>query len=232
LRRLSVKRGRELVLREISFFLNEGELVGLLGPNASGKTTLALTLAGHPQCEIVGGKIYWRGQDFATWSPEKRVRAGIFLVFQHPPALPGVSMWQLLQSRRQRAAEVWAQARNVAKQLDLPGELLSRSLHRGFSGGEQKKMELFSLLMYRPRLGILDEPDSGLDLDAQRKVARLLARIRSAHPRLSLLLITHSIAFLRMLAPQRIFVLREGSIKQRGGLRLLDLLEQKGFQHL
>ena len=232
--------GKE-ILRGVDLRIEDGEVHAVMGPNGSGKSTLAYALAGREGYEITRGRVLFRGRDLAAMEPEERAREGIFLAFQYPVEIPGVVNANFLKSavnvvRRHRgqpeldAFDFLKLAREKLKRLGMDEALLSRAVNVGFSGGEKKRNEVFQMSMLEPRLSILDETDSGLDIDALRIVADGVNALRS--PERSTLLITHYQRLLGYVVPDKVHVLAGGRIIKSGGRELALELEAKGYGEL
>jgi Fe-S cluster assembly ATP-binding protein len=235
---LEASAGGKPILRGIDLVLRAGEVHALMGPNGSGKSTLAGALAGRPGVEVTAGKLRYRGEDLLALAPEERARRGVFLAFQYPVEIPGVSNNYFLKSalnaiRSHRgdepldAMEFLALLREKAAVVEMPKELLGRSLNEGFSGGEKKRNEVLQMLLLEPTLAVLDETDSGLDIDALRIVAKGVNALRS--PERAMLVITHYQRLLDHIVPDRVHVLSEGRIVHSGGKELALELEQRGY---
>ncbi len=231
---LEAKIGEKEVLKGISLEVKEGEVVALMGPNGSGKSSLAYTLAGHPSYQVENGKLTLDNEDLMNKTPDERARAGLFLAMQYPVAIPGVSVREALlaaaRARREKvsALELKKRIEKEAKGLAIDSELLKRSLNEGFSGGEKKKMEILQMRILAPKYAVLDETDSGLDIDALKIVARGAAEL--AKKKTGILVITHYQRLLRYLKPDRILVMKEGKITREGGMELVEELEKKGYK--
>jgi Fe-S cluster assembly ATP-binding protein len=224
------------ILRGVELQVNEGEIHALMGPNGSGKSTLANTLLGDPAYLVTSGSIKLKGEDVTSWSPDARAKAGMFLAFQHPEAIAGVPVLQFLRqamSARQgidlSVLEVRMEMLEWMKRLGIDEAFGSRPLNEGFSGGERKRNEVLQLALLRPEIAILDETDSGLDIDSLSVVANGVRTVRDAHPKLGVLLVTHYTRILEFLKPDGVHVLIDGKIVQSGGPDLADELESKGF---
>jgi Fe-S cluster assembly ATP-binding protein len=239
IKNLTVKVGDKLVLNGISFAIEDGQTVAFMGPNGSGKSSLALTLAGHPAYEISDGKISWLGENINGLSVDQRAKEGIMLSMQYPVAISGLSahtfLWRIYKLRtnlsKQKAMSlgdfrIWLSQQ--ADLLKLNHELLRRNLNEGFSGGEKKKMEVLQILCARPKLLILDEIDSGLDVDALKIIGKTLAKYKQESGA-SLLLITHYSRVLKYIKPDVIKVLVEGKIVKSGGEEIAGEIEEKGY---
>jgi len=232
--------GKE-ILRGVDLRIEDGEVHAVMGPNGSGKSTLAYALAGREGYDITRGRVLFRGRDLAAMEPEARAREGIFLAFQYPVEIAGVVNANFLKSavnvvRRHRgqpeldAFDFLKLAREQLKRLGMDEALLSRAVNVGFSGGEKKRNEVFQMSMLEPRLSILDETDSGLDIDALRIVADGVNALRS--PERSTLLITHYQRLLGYIVPDKVHVLAGGRIIKSGGRELALELEAKGYGEL
>ncbi len=233
---LSVSVAQKPILNSLNLEIAPGSLQVIMGPNGSGKSTLAATLMGHPAYQITAGSITLNGQDITQSSADKRARAGLFLAFQHPYEIPGVTIFNFLKemhgARTQKAVTVKEFQEQLGGFLDLlklDPACLYRQLNYGFSGGEKKKLELLQMLVLQPTLAILDEIDSGLDVDAIKTVAHCLSHARSNNPAMSILLITHYPRLLAYLEPDFVHVMHKGSLVQTGPSSLAGVIEQRGY---
>lgn len=229
---LYVKVMDKEILKGITLSIGEGELHVVMGPNGSGKSTLALTIAGHPRYKVVKGRILFEGKDITEMKPEERAKKGIFLSFQHPVEVEGVKVIQLLQRmlknlRGMDEVDAYEVIFNAVEELGLDSSVLSRELNVGFSGGERKKLEMLQAYLVKPRLLILDEPDSGVDVDSLKVIARIIDRLHRDGT--SILLITHYGRILEYLNPQRVHVLKDGKLVASGGIELVKVIEERGF---
>ena len=226
------------ILKGLSLTIEAGEVHAIMGPNGSGKSTLANVLAGRPGFEITSGTINFKGAELAGLAPEQRAHAGLFLAFQHPIEIPGVSNMEFLKAANdsQRAAagleartaiEFMQSIRSLAESLDLNPDFLKRGVNEGFSGGERKRNEILQLLMLDPTLAVLDETDSGLDIDALQTVADGINRYHSADN--AVLLITHYQRLLNYIVPDQVHVLADGQILKSGDRTLAEKLEAEGY---
>ncbi len=226
------------ILKGLSLTIEAGEVHAIMGPNGSGKSTLANVLAGRPGFEITSGTINFKGAELAGLAPEQRAHAGLFLAFQHPIEIPGVSNMEFLKAANdsQRAAagldartaiEFMQSIRTLAESLDLNPDFLKRGVNEGFSGGERKRNEILQLLMLDPTLAVLDETDSGLDIDALQTVADGINRYRQADN--AVLLITHYQRLLNYIVPDQVHVLADGRIFKSGDKTLAEKLEAEGY---
>jgi Fe-S cluster assembly ATP-binding protein len=237
-RNLRVRAGERLILRGVNLSINAGEVHAIMGPNGSGKSTLARVLAGDPEYQVVDGEVLYNGQDLLAMDPETRAQGGVFMAFQYPVELPGVNNAYFLKAalnavRKQRgeqeldAIEFMALVRSRMKLLDMDETLLNRPVNEGFSGGEKKRNEIFQMAVLEPKLAILDETDSGLDIDALKIVAQGVNALRSADR--AILLVTHYQRLLNYIVPDFVHVLTDGRIVRSGGKELALELEEKGY---
>jgi len=226
------------ILKGVSLSIEAGETHAIMGPNGSGKSTLALVLAGREDYEITRGQVLYQGQDLLELAPEDRARAGLFLAFQYPVEIPGVSNTYFLKaalnairkSRGQQeldAVEFLKLVREKVKLVQLDDSLMNRPVNDGFSGGEKKRNEIFHMAVLEPTLAVLDETDSGLDIDALKIVAAGVNRLRN--PERAFLVITHYQRLLNYIVPDRVHVLVGGRIVRSGGKELALELEEKGY---
>jgi len=233
--------GDRKVLDDLSLEVPAGEVHAIMGPNGSGKSTLAYTLAGRPGYAVTGGSVTYRGQDLLALAPEARAQAGLFLGFQYPVEIPGVNNVYLLKAalnaaRKQRglpevdAFEFLTLVREKMKVMQMDESFLSRGVNEGFSGGEKKRNEILQMLVLEPSLALLDETDSGLDIDALKVVAHGVNTLRS--PERSIVLVTHYQRLLDHIKPDRVHVLARGKIIRSGGPELARELEQRGYDWL
>ena len=224
------------ILKGVDLTVNEGEIHALMGPNGSGKSTLANTLLGNPDYAVTAGRILFKGDDVVAWPPDVRGKAGLFLAFQYPEEIPGVPVIQFLRqalSARKgldlSVLELRLVIMDWMKRLDIDPSFGDRYLNEGFSGGEKKRNEILQMAILEPEMAILDETDSGLDVDALKVVARGVQEVRADRAELGVLLITHYQRILQYLAPDVVHVLFDGRIVESGGPELAQRLEQKGF---
>ena len=224
------------ILRGVDLDISRGEIHALMGPNGSGKSTLASTLMGHPAYEVTQGSIVFQGEDITEAEPHERARAGLFLAFQYPVSIPGVSVANFLRmainAKREEpigVKEFRTQLAHAVELLDVERAFTSRHLNDGFSGGEKKRAEILQLAMLQPDVAVLDETDSGLDIDALRVVAHGIHEVRADRPDLGILLITHYQRILAYLTPDVVHILLDGRIVESGGPELAARVEAEGF---
>ncbi len=226
------------ILKGIDLTINAGEVHAIMGPNGSGKSTLAAVLAGRDGYDVTGGQVLYEGKDLLEMAPEERAREGVFLAFQYPVEIPGVNSTYFLKSalnevRKHKgqseldAMEFLALVKDKIKLLELNEDLLKRSVNEGFSGGEKKRNEIFQMAVLEPRLAVLDETDSGLDIDALRIVSSGVNKLRSAKN--AQLVITHYQRLLDYIVPDFVHVLADGRIVRTGDKQLALELEEKGY---
>ena len=238
IRNLHVSVEDEEILRGLDLEVSKGEIHALMGPNGSGKSTLANVIMGHPAYEVTEGQIIFQGEDITEAAPEERSRMGLFMAFQYPVAIPGVTVAKYLRmvvnAHREAKGEPEIKLRDFRQQteeamelVNIPREFSSRYLNDGFSGGEKKRMEVLQLAMLRPQIAVLDETDSGLDIDALRIVAEGVNKF--AGPDMGALIITHYQRILHLVKPQKVHVMYKGRIVKEGGPELVGELEEKGY---
>jgi len=238
IRNLHASTGGKAILKGIDLRIAAGEIHAVMGPNGSGKSTLANALSGRPSCEVTQGEVLFEGRDLLAMEPEIRAREGVFQAFQYPVEIPGVGNNYFLKSslnavRAHRglpaldAMDFLALVREKMKLVAMPAALMSRPINAGFSGGEKKRNEVLQMLLLEPKLCILDETDSGLDIDALREVAAGVNALRS--PERSMLIITHYRRLLDYIVPDRVHVLSAGRIVRSGGKELAAELEETGY---
>ena len=241
IKNLHVAVGDKEILKGLTLSIRSGEVHAIMGPNGSGKSTLSYVLAGRAGYEITEGSITYNGEDLVTLAPEDRAAKGVFLAMQYPVEIPGVTTMTFLKTalnsqRRKRgepdldAIGVLKLVRAKAKTLNVSEEMLKRALNVGFSGGEKKRLEILQMAIFEPKLAILDETDSGLDIDALRLVAEGVNALRG--PERAMLVITHYQRLLDYIVPDRIHVLAGGRIVAEGGKELALELEAKGYEHI
>jgi Fe-S cluster assembly ATP-binding protein len=238
---LKASAGEKEILRGVDLSVGKGEIHAIMGPNGSGKSTLAQVLAGNPAFDVTGGSISYDGRDLLEMQPEERAQAGIFLAFQYPIEIPGVSNAYFLRSayneiRKARGEdevdpmEFVGIVEDKLRLVDMSADMLTRSVNTGFSGGEKKRNEILQLAVLEPKLAILDETDSGLDIDALRTVADGVNKLRDRER--SFIVVTHYQRLLNYIVPDFVHVLSQGRIVKSGDKRLALELEEKGYDWL
>ncbi len=233
---VNTENGPKEILKGVDLTVNSGETHAIMGPNGSGKSTLAYSIAGHPKYEITGGTVHLDGQDILEMSVDERAKAGLFLAMQYPVEVPGVSVSNFL---RTAATALRGEAPNVRKwvgevkdamaALKMDPAFAERSVNEGFSGGEKKRHEIMQLELLKPRIAILDETDSGLDVDALKIVSEGVNRAKEQN-NLGVLLITHYTRILRYIKPDFVHVFANGRIVEEGGPELAERLEEHGYE--
>lgn len=238
IKNLHARIGDKEILRGINLTIADGETHAIMGPNGSGKSTLSAVLVGNPLYEVTEGSVYFNGHDLLSMKPEERAHEGLFLSFQYPVEIPGVSMTNFMRAainekrkyegkEPMNAAEFLKMMREKRKIVDLDAKLSNRSVNEGFSGGEKKRNEIFQMAMLEPKLCILDETDSGLDVDAMRIVAEGVNKL--ATPERSCIVITHYDRLLEMIVPQYVHVLYKGRIVKTAGAELAKQIQEYGY---
>ena len=241
IKNLHVSVGDKEILKGLTLSLKPGQVHAIMRPNGSGKSTLSYVLAGRAGYDITSGSITYNGEDLTALAPEERAAKGVFLAMQYPVEIPGVTTMTFLKTalnsqRRARgeadldAIGVLKLVRAKAKELNVSEEMLKRALNVGFSGGEKKRLEVLQMAVFEPKLAVLDETDSGLDIDALRVVAEGVNALRD--PSRAMLVITHYQRLLDYIVPDRIHVLAKGRIVAEGGKELALELEAKGYEHI
>src|SRR3954467_4232387 len=238
IKNLHVTAADKQILKGVDLHVRPGEFHALMGPNGSGKSTLANAIMGHPNLEVTEGQILFNGSDVTEADPDERARAGLFMAFQYPVAVPGVSVAKYLRmvmnAHREAKGEEPISLKDFRKTTEhamdiaeIPREFSSRYLNEGFSGGEKKRMEILQLAMQRPEIAVLDETDSGLDIDALSIVANGVNTLKG--PDMGVLIITHYQRILHLVEPDFVHVLYQGRIVKQGGPELVTTLEEKGY---
>ncbi len=232
---LHAKIGDKPILKGVNLSINKGEVHALMGPNGSGKSTLSSIIMGHPDYEVTEGDILLNGESVLGMDPEDRARAGLFLCFQYPVAIPGVSISTFLKKAmdarhpegKYPASPFLREMREHMAYLEMDPAFANRGLNEGFSGGEKKRMEILQMMMFKPSVAIMDETDSGLDIDALRIVSKGVNKLRG--PDLGLLVITHYERILTYIRPDHLHILIDGRVVMSGGADLVKQLEEKGY---
>src|SRR5471032_251836 len=238
IRDLHVRTEEREILRGVDLDISRGEVHALMGPNGSGKSTLANTLLGHPSYEITEGTITFKGEDITEAEPHERAKLGLFLAFQYPVSIPGVSVANFLRlainAQREEpitVKEFRTQLGHAVELLDVDRSFTSRHLNDGFSGGEKKRAEVLQMAVLRPQIAVLDETDSGLDIDALRTVAEGVGKLH-AEQGLGALIITHYQRILDYVRPTFVHIMLDGRIVMNGGNELVDRLEREGYDRI
>jgi Fe-S cluster assembly ATP-binding protein len=238
IKNLQVKAEGKDILKGIDLHVNAGEVHAIMGPNGSGKSTLARAVSGHPEYQVVGGEILFEGKDLLAMDPDERAREGVFMAFQYPVEIAGVNnsyfLKAALNAKRKHhgqpeldAMEFMTLVQAKAKLLEIDKSMLTRSVNEGFSGGEKKRNEIFQMALLEPKLAILDETDSGLDIDALKLVANGVNAMRA--PERAFIVVTHYQRLLNYIVPDFVHVLSGGKIVKSGGKELAYELEAKGY---
>jgi Fe-S cluster assembly ATP-binding protein len=234
---LTVEVESQEILHGLDLTVAKGETHALMGPNGSGKSTLAYAIMGHPAYTITSGEVLLKGVDIKDLSPEERARAGLFLAMQYPTEVPGVSLTNFLRTAVNATGQTdvpvrafMTRLREEMSKLEMDEKFLQRSVNEGFSGGEKKRFEILQMALLTPEIAVLDETDSGLDVDALRIVSEGVNRLRG--PDLGVLIITHYTRILNYIRPDHVHVMFDGRIVQSGGPELAEQLESKGYEHL
>jgi Fe-S cluster assembly ATP-binding protein len=238
IRNLHVRAADKEILKGVDLAVGKGEIHALMGPNGSGKSTLANAIMGHPNLEVTEGEILFNGEDVTEAEPDERSRMGLFMAFQYPVSVPGVTVTKYLRTvmnaHREAKGEDPVSLKDFRKTVEsamqlteVPREFSSRYLNEGFSGGEKKRMEILQLALQQPQLAVLDETDSGLDIDALNVVSHGVNTLKG--PDMGVLIITHYQRILHLVVPSHVHVLYQGRIVKEGGPELVETLEQKGY---
>jgi Fe-S cluster assembly ATP-binding protein len=242
IRNLHVQAGDKQILKGVDLTVNKGEIHALMGPNGSGKSTLANAIMGHPGLEVTEGQILFQGEDITEADPDERARAGLFMAFQYPVAIPGVTITKylrmVLNAHREAKGEPEIPLKEFRKTVEaameltnVPKEFVARYLNDGFSGGEKKRLETLQLALQKPTMAILDETDSGLDIDALNVVANGVNTIAKGSD-MGVLIITHYQRILHLVEPQRVSIMFNGRIIKEGGPELVTQLEREGYANI
>ncbi len=232
IKNLSVKIGKKTILQNINFNFEKGKIYAIMGPNGSGKSTLAYAIAGHPSYKLEGGSLMFEGKEIKELSADKRAKLGIFLSFQSPLSLSGVTVFQLLRvalSGKKDPLALKKEIEATAKKLGIKKELLERSLNDGASGGEKKKLEMLQASVLDPKLLIFDEIDTGVDVDALRTIAKFMNENKKGK---TFVVITHYNRILHYLNPDKVLVMMDGRLVKEGSARLAVEIEKKGYENI
>ena len=225
------------ILRGVDLVVNEGEVHALMGPNGAGKSTLASVVMGHPGYRVTSGEILLLGEDISSWSADTRARAGIFLAFQYPEAISGVSVIQFLRQAiaarkgldELSVLEVRLDLAEWMDRLGIDSAFAERHLNDGFSGGERKRNEVLQMALLEPVVALLDETDSGLDIDALKVVAKGVRTVREEHPNMGAVVVTHYVKLLDEIRPDYVHILVDGRIVHTGGAELAEAIDRDGY---
>jgi Fe-S cluster assembly ATP-binding protein len=225
------------ILRGVDLVVNEGEVHALMGPNGAGKSTLASVVMGHPGYRVTSGEILLRGEDISSWTADTRARAGIFLAFQYPEAISGVSVIQFLRQAiaarkgldELSVLEVRLDLAEWMDRLGIDSAFAERHLNDGFSGGERKRNEVLQMALLEPVVALLDETDSGLDIDALKVVAKGVRTVREEHPTMGAVVVTHYVKLLDEIRPDFVHILVDGRIVHTGGAELAEAIDRDGY---
>jgi Fe-S cluster assembly ATP-binding protein len=239
IRNLHVSAGDKAILRGVDLTVNRGEVHALMGPNGSGKSTLAHAVMGQPALEVTEGQILFKGEDITEADPDERARMGLFMAFQYPVAIPGVTITRYLRmvqnAHREARGEPEISLKDFRRKVEaameltnIPREFASRYLNEGFSGGEKKRLEMLQLALQHPEIAVLDETDSGLDIDALNVVAHAVDKVRETSD-VGVLIITHYQRILHLVEPTRVSIMFDGRIVKEGGAELVEQLERRGY---
>jgi Fe-S cluster assembly ATP-binding protein len=242
IKNLHVSAGDKKILKGVDLHVRSGEIHTLMGPNGSGKSTLANAIMGHPGLEVTEGEILFDGVDITEAEPDERAVAGLFMAFQYPVAVPGVTVAKYLRTvinaHRAHRGEASISLKDFRKTVEaamalteVPKEFSSRYLNEGFSGGEKKRMEILQLALQKPKLAVLDETDSGLDVDALKVVAKGVNTVSQGSD-MGVLIITHYQRILHLVQPTHVHIMFEGRIAKQGGPELVEVIEHQGYQSI
>ena len=239
IRNLHVRAADKDILKGLDLAVSKGEIHALMGPNGSGKSTLANVIMGQPNLEVTEGQILFKGEDITEADPDERSRAGLFMAFQYPVAIPGVTITKYLRmvqnAHREARGEPEIPLKDFRRKVEaameltnIPRDFASRYLNEGFSGGEKKRLEMLQLALQHPEIAVLDETDSGLDIDALNVVAHAVDNVRETSD-VGVLIITHYQRILHLVEPTRVSIMFDGRIVKEGGAELVEQLEQRGY---
>jgi Fe-S cluster assembly ATP-binding protein len=242
IRNLHAAAGDKQILKGLDLTVREGEIHALMGPNGSGKSTLANVIMGHPNLEVTEGQILFGGEDITEADPDERARLGLFMAFQYPVSVPGVTITKYLRMVQNALRESkgepeislkdFRKVTEAAMELtDVPKAFSSRYLNEGFSGGEKKRLEMLQLALQKPRIAVLDETDSGLDIDALNVVANAVNNVKD-ETGMGVLIITHYQRILHLVKPDRVSIIFDGRVATEGGPELVDQLEREGYANI
>jgi Fe-S cluster assembly ATP-binding protein len=242
IKNLHAQAGDKQILKGVDLTVKPGEIHALMGPNGSGKSTLANVVMGHPNLEVTEGQIIFKGEDITEADPDERARMGLFMAFQYPVSVPGVTITKYLRmvqnAHREAAGEEPISLKDFRKTTEaameltnVPKQFASRYLNEGFSGGEKKRLEMLQLALQRPEIAVLDETDSGLDIDALNVVSNAVNKVKGETD-MGVLIITHYQRILHLIEPDRVSVIFDGRVAHEGGPELVTQLEREGYGKL
>ncbi|EKE15175.1 MAG: hypothetical protein ACD_12C00121G0001, partial [uncultured bacterium] len=231
IKNLTVRAGGKEILHRINFNFEKGKIYALMGPNGSGKTSLALTIMGNPNYKATEeSEIIFNKKEIKNLKPEARAKKGLFLSFQNSPSFEGVNLYQMfysLLSGKVNILKTKSKIDKIAEKLKIKKELLKRSINNDFSGGEKKKIEVLQALLLKPRLVIFDEVDSGVDIDALKTLSHNLLKLKNNHN--TFIFVSHHLAFFNFVKPEKVLIMKEGRIIETGDYKLLSKIEKKGY---
>jgi len=228
--KLTISVKDKIIVRDFSYLFEKGKIYAIMGPNGSGKSTLALTISGHPTYKIKSGTIKLENQPIQSWSPDKRANAGLFLSFQSPLILNGVSLFQMMRVALRGKISPMDLNKKInifAKELQINEELLKRPLNEGASGGERKKLELLQGLILQPKVMIFDEIDTGVDIDSLKTIVKVMKKYQKEK---TYVIITHYNRIFQYFKPNKVLILNKGILKQTGDWKLAQQIEEKGYE--
>lgn len=239
LKNVSIESDDKEIIKNINLEIKLGKLHVLMGPNGSGKSSLAYSLMGHYSYNITSGQIFFKDQDITNLAPEKRAKLGLFLACQYPQEVPGVEIfnflresYHILNNTTISVLSFESLLSSIFQQVGLNLDFMYRSLNQGFSGGEKKRLEIAQLLLFKPDFAVLDEIDSGVDVDALKIISQAINSLRKENPNFSILLITHYMSILKYLEPDLVHILSNGKLVKSGDIKLAEYIEQKGYSEI
>lgn len=237
---LKVSIEKKTIIHDVSLAIEQGQVHAIMGPNGSGKSSLALTLMGHPRYTVDAGSMTLQGQELLELTPEKRAKLGMFLAMQHPYEIEGIPFKSFLRQaynslydgtdKQMRIRDFHKHLMAKVELLEMEPSFIDRSVNVGFSGGEKKRAEMLQLAVLQPKIALLDEIDSGLDIDALQIVCKALQKVREDNPSMSILLITHYQRILRYLKPDSVHIMQDGLLVKSGGIEIAEQLEKHGYE--
>src|SRR3990167_8148263 len=237
IKNLSVQIENKLILNNINLDLESGKIHVLMGPNGSGKSTLANSIMGHPSYEVTSGSIFWGATDVTKLPINKRAKLSFFISFQNPVEIPGLKVFDFLKEsylaftgKQISVNELYEKLQVLCKKLNLNPIFLDRNLNEGFSGGEKKRLEILQMCLLKPKVAIIDEVDSGLDVDSLKLVANAILDLKREDPELTIILITHYQRILNYIHPDFVYILSNGVVVKKGDFSLISVIESSGYQ--